>query len=151
MPQTAYDAYLESRIESADPVQLVRLLYQGALAAVSDARRYLASGDIAARSRAVSKAFEIVTELTTSLDRGRGGEIAVRLARLYDYVQRRLLDANARQQDEALAEVLGLLTTLAEAWQGIEDSGRPVEATVGPWAQAPGAESAGMVAHAWSA
>jgi flagellar protein FliS len=151
MPQTAYDAYLESRIESAEPVQLIRLLYQGALAAVRDARRHLASGDIASRSRAVSKAFAIVTELTASLDRERGGEIAVRLMQLYDYVQRRLLEANARQQDEPLAEVLGLLTTLAEAWQGVEEAGSPAEAVPGPWAQAANAETGDRMLRAWSA
>jgi flagellar protein FliS len=151
MPQTAYDAYLESRIESAEPVQLIRLLYQGALAAVRDARRHLASGDIASRSRAVSKAFAIVMELTASLDRERGGEIAVRLMQLYDYVQRRLLEANARQQDEPLAEVLGLLTSLSEAWQGVEEAGRPAEAVSGPWAQAANAETADRMLRAWSA
>jgi flagellar protein FliS len=150
MPQTAYDVYLESRIESAEPVQLVRMLYQGALAAVRDARRQLAAGDIAGRSQAVSRAFEILTELTTSLDRARGGEIAIRLAQLYDYIQRRLLEANAHQQDAPLAEVLGLLTTLAEAWQEIGETNRPAEPVSGPWAQA-AAESAELAAHAWSA
>jgi flagellar secretion chaperone FliS len=151
MSQTAYDAYLESRIESAEPVQLVRLLYQGALGAVRDARRHLVSGEIAARSHAVSKAFEILAELMTSLDRDRGGEIAVRLAQLYDYMQRRLLEANARQQDEPLAEVVGLLTTLAEAWQGIGEANRPAEPAPGPWTQMAGAETAEVAVHAWSA
>jgi flagellar protein FliS len=152
MPQTAYDAYLESRIESAEPLQLVQLLYQGALAAVRDARRHLASGDIASRSRAVSKAFAIVTELTTSLDRARGGEIAFRLARFYDYVQRRLLEANLRQQDEPLAEVLGLLSTLAEAWQEIGEKTNPApRAASAPWAQAANPESADGAMRAWSA
>jgi flagellar protein FliS len=150
MPQSPYDIYLESRIESAEPVQLIRLLYQGALDAVREARLHLASGDIAARSRAVSKAFEILTELTSSLDRERGGEIALRLAQLYDYLQRRLLEANARQQDEPLAEALGLLTTLAEAWQEIGDANRRPEPVSGPWAQT-GAETADLAAHAWSA
>lgn len=151
MPQSAYDVYLESRIESAEPVHLVRLLYQGALEAVRDARRCLASGDIAGRSRAVSKAFEILVELNGSLDHARGGEIAARLGQLYDYIERRLLEANARQVDEPLTEVLGLLTTLCEAWQGIEEGARPVQPAPGPWTQMAGAETADAAAHAWSA
>jgi flagellar protein FliS len=151
MPQSPYDIYLESRIESAEPIQLIRLLYQGALDAVREARRHLASGDIAARSQAVSKAFEILTELTTSLDRTRGGEIATRLVQLYDYLQRRLLEANARQQDEPLAEVLGLLTTLGEAWQEIGNTSRAPEPAPGLWAQASGAETGDLAVHAWSA
>lgn len=148
MLQTAHDAYLESRIESAGPVQLIRLLYQGAIGAVREARRHLASGDIVARSGAITKAFEIVTELALSLDRPRGGELAGRLARLYDYLQRRLIEANANQTDEPLAEVLGLLTTLGEAWRTIAEEGKPAEPAVGPWAQA--AESGQSAGRAWS-
>lgn len=151
MPQSAYDTYIEVRVDSADPVGLIRLLYQGALGAIRDARRSLAAGEIAERSRSISKAFEILTELTSSLDYERGGEIAVRLARLYDYMQRRLLEANAQQADEPLAEVLGLLTTLAEAWQSIQEpAAQTAETPAGPWAQMAAAEPA-RLAHAWSA
>src|SRR4051812_36673111 len=94
MWSNAHDAYLESRVESADPVQLVRMLYQGAIGSVREARSHLSKGDIAERSRAISKAHAIVTELLVSLDHERGGEISMRLARLYDYMQRRLLEAN---------------------------------------------------------
>ena len=58
-------------------------------------------------------------ELATSLDHERGGEISQRLALLYDYIQRRLLEANLQQSDAPLAEVLGLLSTLSEAWAGV--------------------------------
>jgi flagellin-specific chaperone FliS len=56
MWQNAHDAYVESRILSAGPVELVRLLYQGAAGAVRDARRHLASGEIRQRSGSISKA-----------------------------------------------------------------------------------------------
>ena len=149
MPPTAHDAYLESRIESAGPVELIRLLYQGAIGRVREARRALAAGDIAARSRAVTKAFEILTELATSLDRDRGGEIALRLARLYDYMQRRLIEANVEQRDQPLAEVLGLLTTLAEGWERVGMRPAAPEPAIGPWAQV-GADSGSASGHAWT-
>lgn len=135
MWQNVQDAYLEGRIESADPIQLVRLLYQGATASVRDARGHLAAGDIAERSRAISKVHSILTELTTSLDHERGGELSLRLARLYDYMQRRLLEANFRQSDEPLAEVLGLLATLGEAWDGIQERAQAPEPVESPWSQ----------------
>jgi flagellar protein FliS len=119
MWNNGHDAYLESKVLSADPLELVHLLYQGCTQAVRDARHYLQQGEIAARSRAITKACEILIELSASLDHTRGGEIATRLARLYAYMQERLLEANMRQSDEPLAEVLGLLTTLAEAWQSV--------------------------------
>jgi flagellar protein FliS len=138
MLRTVHDIYVESRVESAGPLELIRLLYQGATGAVREARQHLASGDIAARSRAISKALDILLELTVSLDRSRGGQIAIRLAQLYDYMRRRLIDANATQTDEPLAEVLGLLDTLGEAWEKLEEPAREFEAAAGPWTQTAG-------------
>ncbi len=117
MASAATDAYLESEILSADPVTLVRLLYANAIAAVRHARRHLAAGDIRERSRTISRAIEIVAELTASLNTAGGGEIAQRLAALYDYIGRRLIEANCRQTDAPLAESLSLLLTLADAWE----------------------------------
>jgi flagellar protein FliS len=133
MSHNAHDAYLESRILSADPIELVRLLYQAATGAVRDARRYLAEGDIPARSRAVSKASEVLLELAGALDFQHGGEISQRLAQLYEYMQRRLTEAHFRQQDAPLAEVLGLLATLANAWDGVRAQSQPAEQPVSPW------------------
>ncbi|HEY1239412.1 MAG TPA: flagellar export chaperone FliS [Bryobacteraceae bacterium] len=144
----AHDAYLENRILSAEPLELVRLLYQAAIAAVREAREQLAAGEIAARSRAISKGCEILIELNAALDHSRGGAISSRLAALYQYMLNRLLDANLHQADGPLAEVLGLLSTLAEAW---EQTRIPVEtqAAESPWATH---EEAALAAapHGWS-
>ena len=119
MSYHAHDAYLESRILSADPIELTRMLFQACTEAVRDARRHLQAGQIRQRSNAVSKACEILFELDRSLDHTRGGEISARLGLLYDYMQRRLIEANCQQTETPLAEVLKLLTTLSEGWDGI--------------------------------
>lgn len=80
MWNAAHDTYLEEKILSADPVELVCMLYQGAIDAVEEARRYLAAGEIAARSRAISKACDIVLELSSALDIQLGGQLSLRLA-----------------------------------------------------------------------
>ena len=116
MYQNAHETYLEGRIASADPLELVGLLYQGASGAVREARRHLSEGDISARSRAISKAHDILTELTVSLDHTSGADLSRRLEQLYCYMQRRLLEANFQQADEPLAEVLALLMTVGESW-----------------------------------
>ena len=150
MWQNAQDAYLESRVLSADPLELVRLLYEAAMDAVREGRRHLAQGEIAARSRSITRAFSIMQELIAALDHERGGEISARLAQLYDYMQRRLLEANFRQTDEPLAEVLGLLATLAEAWQGVKQQTQPAPVE-NPWAQGPPMEATSAYASsAWS-
>jgi len=113
------DAYLESQVLTADPMELVRLLYRGAGDAVRSARAHLAGGRIAARSRQISKAHAILAQLSVTLDHARGGTLSRSLAELYDYMERRLLEANLRQKAEPLLEVESLLGTLLEGWEQI--------------------------------
>ncbi|MGD0774652.1 MAG: flagellar export chaperone FliS [Candidatus Solibacter sp.] len=153
MFNSGHDAYLESRVLTADPIELVNLLYQACTQAVREARRHLAEGRIAERSREINKACEIVIELATSLDYERGGEISQRLALLYDYMQRRLLEANMQQSDAPLADVLGLLSTLAEAWAGIgKAEAKPKPVAESPWVQSVAENSRSQPAgeSAWS-
>ena len=113
------DAYLESRVLSADPIELIHILYEHALAMVQDARGYLAAGDIRGRGNAISRAIAALTELDSSLDRQAGGSISRNLGELYQYMRLRLLTANIQRQDAPLAEVEQLLRTLDEAWSAI--------------------------------
>lgn len=144
MWRNAHDTYLEERILSADPVELIQMLYQAALTAVADARRHLAEREILARARSVSKACNILVELNTSLDFERGGEITVRLSQLYGYMHRRLVEANLQQSDELLAEVSGLLTTVLEGWAavkpGLRQESRHEAQQDAPWMSAAFAE-----------
>jgi flagellar secretion chaperone FliS len=150
MWQDAQNAYLESRILSADPIELVRLMYQAAVAAVREARSHLAEGEIAARSRSISKTCEILIELNASLDPERGGDISKRLALLYDYMQRRMIDANIQQADAPLAEVLGLLSTLSEAWDGVQDQTRPAAPESNAWSQPVSPDRETYTSQGWS-
>ena len=111
-----YQTYLDHEVLTANPVRLVELLYRGALDSIASARRHLASGNIRARSKAISQAMEIITELSRSLNRNAGGELSETLAELYAYTETLLIDANSRQADPPLAEAERLLSTLAEAW-----------------------------------
>jgi flagellar secretion chaperone FliS len=125
MANTIYDTYLETEVFGADPVKLIHMLYRGAIEAVGAARRHLAAKQIRERSRQVNKAWNILHELSRSLDFNRGGEIARSLGELYNYMQRRLIEANAQQSDAPLAEVESLLNTLCEAWQPSKCSPAP--------------------------
>jgi len=119
---SGYDAYQEYEIALADPLKLVELLYQGALASVRSARRELAAGRIEPRGRAVSKASAIVMELAAALDRERGGEIARNLAALYQYMLTRINEGHANAADAPLAEVERLIAELAGAWTGVRSA-----------------------------
>jgi flagellar protein FliS len=148
MWNSAHDLYLEDRILSADPLELVRLLYDAAITAVGDARHALTRGDIPARSRAISKACAVVIELNAALDHARGGELSRRLAALYGYLLRHLMDAHLQQSDALLAEVLSLFSTLADGWKEIQ---KPPDAPEVTSAWSLPAETVGAGAtHAWS-
>lgn len=125
MPASHYQSYLESEVLSADPLKLVKIVYEAILECVQTARRHLSSGQIAERSGAISKAVALLQELATSVDHEKGGEISRNLVELYDYMQRQLLRANAEQTDAPLSEVHHLLTTLLEAWQSIANAANP--------------------------
>jgi flagellar protein FliS len=150
-------SYIAQKTLSAEPLELVAMLYLKAITEVREARRQLAEGNIASRSKAITKAYEVISELDGSLDMGVGGDLPKRLRALYGYLMVRLLDANMHQADAPLAEVLGLLSTLSEGWQAIAKSDPGPEKTPSPrWEVA--AETAASLAsgdangasHSWT-
>ena len=107
-------------VTSADPHRLTLMLFDGALVSTNAARIHLENGDVPLKGSAISKAIEIISNgLKVSLDFDVGGDLALRLASLYDYMCSRLLHANARNDIAALAEVSTLLRELKEAWEQI--------------------------------
>lgn len=137
MDRSAQNTYLENSILSAGPVELVQILYQSALEAVEDARRYLKQGEIRARSKQINKACAILAELIVSLDHSAGGDLSRTLSDLCDYMQRRLLEANFHQSEPPLAEVSKLLATLLEGWRNCKVSSRDSAVQAHPAACAP--------------
>jgi flagellar secretion chaperone FliS len=116
MRTKGYQRYFENELQETSPLRLVLMLYRGALDAIACARRHLRAGDIRARSQAISKAMAIVTELSLSLEKERGGELSRNLAALYAYAEKLLIQANFEQREKPLEEVEGLLSTLLEGW-----------------------------------
>lgn len=116
------DIGLETQVLSASPERLVTLLFNGARAAIAQARLHLEAGRTAERGAAISKATRIIDEgLKTGLDMEAGGEIAANLANLYDYIVRTLLLANLKADQAGLETADRLLAELAQAWQAAND------------------------------
>lgn len=111
---------IDTGVVSADPHKLISLLYQGALLAITNAKSGIARGDIAARGKAISHAILIIDSgLSASLNKEVGGDLALNLAALYEYMSHRLLAANLSSDINALDEVSRLLNELKEAWESI--------------------------------
>ena len=125
MTRNALNAYSKISIDigvtSADPHELVSMLFNGAIKSISEAKTHLQNKDIAARGKAISKAIAIIDEgLKISLDDKLGGELAQNLRALYEYMCHRLLTASVKNEIAPLDEVIGLLNELSDAWNSIK-------------------------------
>lgn len=123
-PRSA-DAYrrinVETSMHTIDQHQIVSLLFDGMLQSLATARGALARGDVPAKCEAIARALRILEEgLSTGLDRVDGGELAENLAALYDYCTRRLILANAQNDDAILQEIQRLIETIAQGWKGMK-------------------------------
>ncbi|SNY98057.1 flagellar export chaperone FliS [Halomonas sp. hl-4] len=111
---------VESGVMSADPHQLIVMLFDGAQAAIRAARIHMQSANTAEKGRSISKALDIVNNgLAAALDREQGGDIAEQLSSLYSYIARLLLKANLRNDEASLDEAERLLEDIASAWREI--------------------------------
>jgi len=116
--RSAYrDIGVETSVLAANPHQIIVLLFDSAIDAIGQARYCMDKGDIPGKGMAISKAIRIIGEgLSSALDMDRGGAIALNLRSLYDYIMKRLLEANLQSRKEYLNEVLSLLNELRGAW-----------------------------------
>ena len=122
--QTAANTYstvgLETGVVAASPHRLVVMLFDAAIVALRNAAEQMQAGDTAAKGTSISKALSSVNAgLRASLDKTAGGEIADNLDALYAYMERRLLEANLKNQPAILEEVRTLLEGLRTAWNAI--------------------------------
>ena len=110
------DAYRRTEAQSASPMQLVVMLYDGALRYLNEARVAHAAGDLRIRAQALRRVTAIIAECQSTLDLERGGAVAAELDRLYSYISGRLLDVTVKRDATAIDEIQRLLTPLRQAW-----------------------------------
>jgi flagellar biosynthetic protein FliS len=109
--------YLESRILSARPLELVVILHEGALQSIRYARAYLREGDTRARGCAINKAQDFVGELLGAVDLEKGGPLSTKLVGLYRNILWQLATAHVQAADPPLAQVELAMSEMLEAWQ----------------------------------
>jgi flagellar protein FliS len=118
----AAQTYRRIESESRSPLELVVMLYDGALRFLGEGAEAAARGDIRARSHAISRALAIITELQNTLDLEKGGDVADQLDDLYTYITSRLIDVALKKDETAIDEVRRLLTPIRDAWGQIATS-----------------------------
>jgi flagellar protein FliS len=126
--QSAVNAYTQVDMHShaayASPYQLVQLLMENTLRKVASAKSYMLEGsgnweNVVKKGENISNAIALVEGLRLSLDKEAGGEVAQNLEDLYDYFERRLAIANAKNDPAILDEVASLMNEIKGAWAAI--------------------------------
>ena len=112
-------AYQHTSVQSSSPLELVVLLYDGALRHLVAAKDATLRNDLIARRDAFSRAMAIITELQSTLNLEDGGQVAVSLDALYTYMTGRLIESTANKDVAGIEEVERLLRPLREAWSTI--------------------------------
>lgn len=143
--QTALQQYrqvgAQSAVSYASPHRLVLMLLEGALDRIAAARGHMGRGEVAEKANQISRALGILEGLRMGVNKQAGGDIARNLDDLYEYMSRRLVEANAGNQPGPLEEVQALLGEIRDAWAMIPeatDSASPLNPTAAVEAPAVG-------------
>jgi flagellar protein FliS len=115
------DLYKKSQVETVDQLSLVLMLYDRAILLLDKAREEISEKKYEEKHDSLTKACNIVFELMQSLDQDKGGEIATSLSRLYGFVVREIMDADANLNIKTLDTAKTILSELRTSWEGIKD------------------------------
>lgn len=111
--------HVHGSVETASPHRLVQMLMEGVQEKLLAAKSYMAKNDIAKKGEHISWAISIIDSLRACLDFEQGGEVASNLGSLYDYMERRLLEANLKNDPTIIDEVGMLMSQIKSGWDAI--------------------------------
>jgi flagellar protein FliS len=109
-----YQQYQQQSVMTASPGELLVMLYNGCIRFIKQAIECINNKDLEGAHKAIIRAQDIILEFMTTLDMKY--EVSHNLMALYDYLHRRLVEANTRKDVAALEEVLGFVTELRDTW-----------------------------------
>lgn len=114
-----YARYRQTQVETAGPLELIIMMYDGALRFINQAKKALVEKEHGPANEALKRAQDIITELNISLNL-EAGEIAGNLRSLYLFIYDRLLQANIKKDAKILEEVTDLLVTMKSSWTQLQ-------------------------------
>jgi len=107
-------------VVDASPHKIISLLMQGALDRMAQAKGHIQQQQLEARNNAINKTSDIIDCLRNALDHNHSAELSNNLDSLYDYMLRRLFEANAKNDESIIDEVAKLLSSIYISWKQIE-------------------------------
>jgi flagellar secretion chaperone FliS len=112
-----YTAYQNNSVNTASPGELTLMLYNGSLKFIHIAKKAIEDKNIELKNTNIQKAQAIVSELMVTLNTDL--EISQNLMSLYDYINRRLTEANVKNDNAILEEVEGMITEFRDTWKQV--------------------------------
>lgn len=112
-----YNAYLRSKVMTATPAELTLMLYEGAIKFVNKAIMSIEKDDVIGAHNNLMKTQRIIEELRASLDHKY--PVAKEFDTVYEYILRRLVEANIKKDKDILEEVLEHLRTMRDTWKEV--------------------------------
>lgn len=111
--------YQRTEIATADQKRLILMCYEGAIERIQKAKEEMFNKNYEEKTKNLSKAREIITELQCALDFEKGGQIAKNLDAIYSYILNRIFEGDCRNDIAAIEETLTILKGLKGAWETI--------------------------------
>ncbi len=111
--------YQQVEVNTCNKLQLVVMLYDGAIRFLGEARTAIETRNIRAKAVALDRALAIIGELQSTLQLEEGGDVAASLNSLYNHMNESLLLASAKMDAKPVDHVIRLLKTLNSAWTEI--------------------------------
>lgn len=117
LQNNAFNAYKQNSINTASPGELTLMLYNGCIKFLNKAKKAIEEKNIQERNYNLQKAQAIISELMVTLNMDY--EISKQIYPLYEYMNRRLIEANIKNDAEIVDEVIGLATEFRDTWKEV--------------------------------
>lgn len=114
---TAQNAYKQNSVTTASPGELTLMLYNGCLKFLNKAKLAIQDKNIQDKNTNLLKAQAIISELMATLNLDI--EVSKNMLALYEYMNRRLVEANIQNDISIIEEVEGLVTEFRDTWKEV--------------------------------
>lgn len=121
MGENRENAYLRDAVMTATPEQLQLMLYDGCIRFAKQARDAIERRDYETSYERLTRAQHIVLEMQSGLNYDVNRELCERVASIYGFLYRKLIDACVQRDVQAIDDALKVLSIERETWQILVD------------------------------
>lgn len=118
--QKSAGQYLDQQIQNASPAQQLVMLYDGAIKFLLRAQAAIRENNIQERCNNNQRVLEIINYLTGILDMEQGGDISMRLLRIYTHISRQIVEVDIQNNAELIDDIIPHLKALRQSWVNID-------------------------------